>query len=83
MKERRGELADIETVTHYVQDLRDVLTEGLLIERRSFVKGFVREAVGKDTEVSLEYIFKMLKKGRQRENIGVLSTVYDDLFEWK
>jgi hypothetical protein len=52
-------------------------TQWSLIERRSFIKRFVREAVGKDTTVSLEYIFKMLKTGQQRENIGVLSTVYD------
>ena len=75
LKERRVELADMRTVTRYVEDLRNVLNEGSLAERRSFIKSFVREAVVKDNEVSLEYTFPMLKTGLQTENLGVLSTV--------
>ncbi|MGD0854537.1 MAG: hypothetical protein ABSA18_01875 [Dehalococcoidia bacterium] len=31
----------------------------------------------KDSEVSLEYTFPMVKTGEQRENLGVLSTVQE------
>ena len=74
LKERRVELADMEIVTHYVKDLRDVLSEGSLTERRSFIKSFIKEAMVKDNQVSLEYTFPILQSGQQKENLGVLST---------
>ena len=58
LKERRVELADMRTVTRYVEDLRNVLNEGSLAERRSFIKSFVREAVVKDNEVSRSTLFQ-------------------------
>ena len=74
IRERRIELADMETVTHYVKDLRDVLSGGSLTKRRSFVKSFVREAVVKENEVSLEYTSLTLKTGPANEKSG--SSVY-------
>ena len=82
LKERRVELADMEIVTRYVEDLRNVLNEGSLTERRSFIKSFVTEAVVTNNEVGLEYTFPMLKKNERKENLGVLSTVQDGGAFW-
>jgi hypothetical protein len=43
MSDRRVELADLETVTEYIQDLRNLLDEGTIIERRAFIRSFVRD----------------------------------------
>jgi len=37
------ELADTETVTQYVNDLRNLLSENPLTERKSFIRSFVKE----------------------------------------
>ena len=76
IKERRAELADMETVTNYVEDLRGVLASGTLTERRSFIKSFVKEARVKGNEVILEYTFPMLQKGHKGDKPVVLSTVH-------
>lgn len=42
-RDYRDELANLETVTRYVDDLRRLLDESSLIERKSFVRSFVKE----------------------------------------
>ena len=39
LKERKVELADIETVTRYVNDLRNLLNESEIAERKAFING--------------------------------------------
>ncbi|MCD6390547.1 MAG: hypothetical protein J7L92_00920 [Dehalococcoidia bacterium] len=55
MKEGKLELADTATVMCYVQDLRDVLSNGSLAERKSFIKSFVKEVKVIGDKVLLDY----------------------------
>jgi len=55
MKARKVELADLETVTPYVNELRDLLTESSIAERESFIKSFVKEVVVTGDKAELKY----------------------------
>jgi len=48
-------LADMETVKSYVEDLRNLLEDSPLIERKSFIKSFVKEIRVAGHEVVLKY----------------------------
>jgi len=45
LSDRRVELANLETVTRYVDDLRNRLEESSLTERKPFVRSFVKELI--------------------------------------
>jgi site-specific DNA recombinase len=55
LSDTRVELADMETVTNYVEDLRCLLGESSVAERRSFIKSFVKEVRVTDSDVLLTY----------------------------
>ena len=55
LSDRKVELADMETVKSYVEDLRNLLEDSSLTERKSFIKSFVREVRVTGTEVLLSY----------------------------
>ena len=76
MKERKLELADITTVRRYVQDLRDLLRESSLAERKSFIKSFVREVKVTGNNVLLAYTIPLPPKGLITEDMPVLSIVH-------
>jgi site-specific DNA recombinase len=74
---RRVELADEETVAHCVSDLRNLLSESSLAERKSFVRSFVKEVKVTGDSVLLTYTIPMLPKGLTEEMLSVLSIVHD------
>jgi hypothetical protein len=37
------DIADLKTISLYVDDLRDLLNRGLIAERRAFIKSFLKE----------------------------------------
>ena len=55
LSDRKVELADMETVTQYVADLRNLLSDSTLADRKSFIKSFVSEVRVTGTEVLLAY----------------------------
>jgi site-specific DNA recombinase len=69
---RRIELADAATVSAFVADLRQLLQEGSLGERKAFIRSFVREVKVTGDEVLLTYTMPMLPKGVSEEKISVL-----------
>jgi site-specific DNA recombinase len=75
LMERKVELADMETVTRYVKDLRNLLDESEIAERKSFIKSFVREILVTGDNVVLKYRIPMAKEGLVEENLGVLHIV--------
>ena len=77
LSDRRVELADTETVTHYVADLRSLLSESPLAERKSFVRSFVKEVQVTGDEVLVKYTLPMLAKGMCEEKFSVLSIGHD------
>ncbi len=75
LSDRHVELADMETVTRYVEDLRSLLNESSLTERRSFIRSFVKEAKVTGNQVLLTYTIPMSSKGIIEEELGVPSIV--------
>jgi len=53
--DRKVELADMETLKSHVENLRNLLEDSSLAERKSFIKSFVREVRVTGTEVLLSY----------------------------
>ena len=43
LSDRRVEMADLDAVTRCVENLRELLEESELIERKAFIQSFVRE----------------------------------------
>jgi site-specific DNA recombinase len=59
LSDKRVELADMETVTGYVSDLRNLLEEIPFPERRSFIKSFVKDVEVTGNQVLLTYTIPM------------------------
>ena len=55
LSDRKVELADMETLKSHVEDLRNLLEDSSLAERKSFIKSFFREVRVTGTEVLLSY----------------------------
>ena len=53
--EHRYEILDPKEIADYVQDLRGLLEEGQVCDRKAFIKGFIREIRVKGDEVTVEY----------------------------
>jgi len=77
LSDKRVELADSETVARYVADLHDLLNESSLVERKSFVRSFVKEVKVTGNEALLTYTIPMLPRGIIEEKLPVLSIVHD------
>ena len=75
MSDRRVELASPEIVRSYVDDLRNLLNNSSLAERRAFIQSFVKEVKVTGDEVLLTYTMPLLPTGVSEEKVGVLSTV--------
>ncbi len=75
MSDRKVELADLETVSSYANDLHSLLKEGSLVERRAFIRSFVREVKVTSDEVVLEYTMPLLPDNITVGKEGVLPTI--------
>ncbi len=76
MSDKKVELADMKTVAGYVADLRNLLSESPLAERKSFIKNFVKEVKVLGAEVLLTYTVPMPPKGISEEKVRVLSSIH-------
>jgi len=75
LSDRRIELASPQVVSRYVGDLRNLLTNSSLTERRAFIRSFVKEVKVTGDEVLLTYTMPLLPKETSEEKVGVLSTM--------
>ena len=69
LSDRRVELADEKTVSSYVSDLHNLLSESSLAEKKSFVRSFVKEVKVTGDEVLLTYTMPMLSRGITEEKL--------------
>jgi site-specific DNA recombinase len=76
LSDRKVELADVETVALYVADLRSLLSESELVEKKSFVRSFMKEVKVTDVEVLVTYTLPLLPKVLTEEKFPVLSIGY-------
>jgi len=70
------ELADLETISGYVDDLHELLKEGSLAERRAFIRSFVKEIRVTGNEAVLSYSIPLLPEKVAIGKEGVLPTVH-------
>ena len=75
MSDRKVELADLENITRYVDDLHELLKEGSLSERRTFIRSFVKEVRVTGNEALLSYSMPILPEKVTIEKDGVLPIV--------
>ncbi len=71
------QLADMEMVTRYVEDLRGLLSKGSLSEQKAFICSFVKEVRVTGKEVLIIYTMPLPSDGAIHGKSGVLSIVYD------
>ena len=76
LSDRRVELASPEIVKSYVDDLRNLLNNSSLAERRAFIRNFVKEVKVTEDKVLLTYTIPLSPRGVLEEKVGVLSTVH-------
>jgi site-specific DNA recombinase len=66
---------DKETIKSYVSDLRQLLEETEAVERKSFLRSFVKKIVKEDMQVTIYYTLPMPKDSSDREEKEVLPIV--------
>ncbi len=72
---RKAELASLEVVTRYVEDLRELLSQSPLTERKAFIKSFVKEVLVTGKEVVLTYTIPLPPEGILKEHAEVLPII--------
>ena len=76
LADRRMELVDLETVARCVEDLRNLLEESSIAERKSFIRSFVKEIKVTREEVLLTYTMPLPPEGISEERLPVLYSVH-------
>ncbi|MEE8412985.1 MAG: recombinase family protein, partial [Dehalococcoidales bacterium] len=76
LSDRRVELTDMESVTRCVEDLRDLLEESELTERKAFVRSFVKEVNVTGNGVRLTYTMPFPPENISEDRTGVLYSVH-------
>ncbi len=69
-------MADLELVTGYVKDLRSLLQEGTLAEKKSFIRSFVKKIEVAGNKLLLSYTMPLPQGGKSEERVGVLYSVH-------
>ena len=75
LSDRRVELATPEVVRSYVADLHSLLANSELVERRAFIRSFVKEVRVTGDEVVITYTMPLTPDGSSMDRVGVLPTV--------
>ena len=71
LSDRRVELADLENVMPYVDDLYELLRNGSIAERRTFIKSLVKEVRVTGNEAVMSYTIPGLPERVAIEGEGV------------
>ncbi len=82
LSDRKIELTDINVVKTYVNDLRKLLDESSLCERRAFIRSFIKEIIVTGDTVQLNYDLPLSQEGLSCEEIGVLPIVHNGGRYW-
>ena len=76
ISDRKVELADLETISLYVNDLNDLLKQGSITERRAFIKSFIKEVRVTGDKAVLSHSMPILPEQVTIEKEGVLPAVH-------
>jgi len=69
-------LVKLEIISGYVDELHELLKEGSLAERGTFIRSFVKEIRVTGNEAGLSYSIPLLQEKVAIEKEGVLPTVH-------
>ena len=75
LSQRKIELAGPELTRQYVEDLRQFIDSTDLLERRAFIKSFVKEIRVTGNEGRIKYTFPIPPDNHEEEELGVLPIV--------
>ena len=73
---QKAEVASKEEVVECVKALREILEENSVVERKAFIRSFVKEVKVTDSDVLLTYTLPMLPDSVTEEKVPVLSIVH-------
>ena len=76
MSDRRVESFNLETMTEYIADMQAVLLEGTLVERKAFIRSFVKDIRISGADAGLTYFVPELSEKVSLEEVGVPRTVH-------
>lgn len=82
VSQKKIELASPEIVKRYVEDLRQFIDSSEVMERKSFIKSFVKEIRVTENEGRIRYTFPIPPDNHEEEGLEVLPTVYDGRPLW-
>jgi hypothetical protein len=82
MAARGVEQVDAALVKSYARDLRQLLEEADLIERKVFLRSFINRVEVHDGRVSVYYRLPMPPDGKDKERVGVLPIVTSGGAKW-
>ena len=71
MSDRRVELVNLEMMTEYIADVQVVLREGTLVERKAFIRSFVKDIRVSGDDAVLTYSVPELPENVSLEGAGV------------
>ncbi len=71
LSDKRVDVADLETITYYVEDLRNLLSESTLTDKKTFIRSFIKEVKVTGNEASLTYTLPLPPAGVIEEKIVV------------
>ena len=63
---------DIDTIHSYVGDLQSILDESDVVQRKAFLRSFVKKVVVGKEEVKLHYALPMPPDVKREQSVGVL-----------
>jgi hypothetical protein len=69
LQDRREELKELSVITKYAADMRTLLQESSLVERKTFIKSFVKDIVVKGEEAILRYTLPLPPEGSDTETL--------------
>jgi len=75
MSDRRVELVNLETMTEYIADTQAVLREGTLVERKAFIRSFVKDIRVRGDQAMITYSIPAVPENVSLREVGVLATV--------
>jgi site-specific DNA recombinase len=73
LSDRRMELASLEAVSQFVEDLRRLLEKSESLEKRAFVRSFIKKIIFQGKEATVTYTIRI--NGLIEEKTGVLPIV--------
>ncbi|MCD6163565.1 MAG: zinc ribbon domain-containing protein, partial [candidate division Zixibacteria bacterium] len=66
---------DLKMLKHYVKDLADLLNKGSIIERKSFLRSFIKRIVVNHPEVRIDYKLPIINEKDRNPESEVLSII--------